>query len=188
MTKCLPGPGGPTVCAHALEPRFPISKGHSHCQFAKNHPPGLAESIRRGDERPCLIGRPFSSAAPLVIPPSSPQRVNETFHAWQDTSTGVFTPCAPPLLRTPPPANRCTRNEHRYGAGYVITVARSALALSPGLDGSLGAHKRREQEEFHQRPGRRELSQGCLHGMVLSVELLSPWIIRPSNGRSALVL
>ena len=132
MTKCLPGPGGPTVCAHAREPGFPISKGHSHCQFAKNHPPGLAESIRRGDERPCLIGRPFSSAAPLVIPPSSPQRVDEEFHAWQDTSTGVFTPCGHPLRRTAPPANRCTRNEHRHGAGYVIPGARSVVAVGPG--------------------------------------------------------
>jgi hypothetical protein len=38
------------------------------------------------------------------------------------------------------------------------------------LDGSFGARERWQQEEYHQRPDRRELSQGRIHKFVLSVK------------------
>ena len=60
--------------------------------------------------------------------------------------------------------------------------------MDPGLDGGLGARECREQEEYHQRSSHRELSQGCIHGVLVVVELLLAGNIRPLCAVSALLL
>ena len=77
---------------------------------------------------------------------------------------------------------------HRQVGGLVIAIPRPGVKLDPGLDGDFGARECREQEAYHQRPSYCELSQGSFHGVILSVESLFAWIVRPLDAVSALVV